>query len=154
MVFNGTFDPSMFDPNVFFGSMAGTGLMAFLLALGFLLFLLLIAVYLYFAFAWKTIAQKMKYKRSWLAWIPFANVAMWLQMGGFHWAWIFLVVIPILGWIPLLVLFIISSWRVFERLNYPGWLSLALIIDVIPGISGLGVIAYGIIIGMVAWKKR
>ena len=154
MTFNGIFDPSMLDPNVFFGTMMGTGLMAFLLALGFLLLLLLIAVYVYFALAWKTIAKKMKHKKPWLAWIPFANIAMWLQMGGFHWAWIFLVVIPILGWIPLMVLFIISTWRVFEKLSYPGWLSLALIIDVIPGISGLGMVAYGIIIGIIAWKKK
>lgn len=153
MAFNGTFNPNSIDPNVFFGSMLGTGVMAFLIALGILLLLLLIAVYIYFALAWSAIAKKMKHKKPWLAWIPFANIAMWLQMGEFHWAWIFLIVVPILGWIPLAVLFIISNYRVFEKLKYPGWLSFALIIGMIPYIGWIGTIAYMTIMGIVAWKK-
>lgn len=114
--------------------------------------LIIIAVYIYFALAWKRIAIKMGYPRPWLAWIPFANIAMWLQMGGFHWGWIFLMLIPIAGWIAVGVLFIISNWRVFDRLKYPGWLSLAPLLDVIGG--GIGTIAYGIVIGIVAWGNE
>jgi len=154
MTFNGTFDSSMIDPNVFFGAMAGSGLTALLLTLGFIAFLVFVAVYIYFALAWKKIAEKRKYKRPWLAWIPIANTAMWLQMGGFHWAWIFLMLIPILGWITIGVLFIISNYRVFKQLKYPGWLSLSLVIDIIPGVSGLGIIAYGVVMWFVAWRKR
>jgi len=154
MTFEEVFNASMIDPSTFFSAMAGTGVMAFLLALGFILFLFLIAVYIYFALAWKKIAEKRKYKRPWLAWIPFANISMWLQMGGFHWAWVFLMLIPVLGWVAIGVLMIISHWRVFEALKYSGWLSLSLILDLIPGITGIGIIAYGIIIGIIAWKKR
>jgi hypothetical protein len=138
-----------------FKGVVASGVIGALVALGILIVLLvLLAMYIYFALAWKTIAEKRKYKKSWLAWIPFANLSMILQLGGFHWAWIFLVLVPILGWIPLAILLTISTWRVFEKLKYPGWLSLAGFIDLFPGISGLGTIAYLVVIGIVAWRKR
>ena len=94
------------------------------------------------------IARKLKYKREWLAWIPIANISMMLQLGGFHWAWVFLILIPILGWIALAVLVIIATWRIFEQRKYPGWFSLSMIIPQIGGIL------YMIIIGFVAYKDR
>lgn len=122
----------------------------FALAIGIALAIVL-AVYIYFAFAWMRIAKKMKYKRPWLAFIPFANVAMWLQMGGFHWAFIFLALIPLVGWLVVFAFFIISTWRVYEQLGYDGYLSLAPIIDLFVG--GLGTLLYAIISGIVAWGK-
>ena len=120
-----------------------------LLALGFVAIVIIaLAMYVYYAIAWMTIGQKQKYKYPWIAWIPIANISMILQMGGFHWAWIFLGLIPILGWIALGVLIIIANWKIFEKEKYPGWLSLSMII---PHIGG---ILYMIILGFVAWKKR
>ena len=109
---------------------------------------LFIVVYIYVALAWSTIARKLKYKRPWLAWIPIANLAMVLQLGGFHWAWVFLILAPIVGWIPLLILGIIATWRIFEKRKYPGWFS------ILVWIPELGAIIYLIIIGFVAWKDR
>ena len=111
-----------------------------------------IVLYIYFASAWYAIAKRMKHRNAWLAWIPIANIALWLQMGGFHWAWIFLLLIPFVGFIAVGVLFIISSWRVFERLRYPGWLALAPLLGILGG--GAGFLAYAIVIGIVAWRKR
>lgn len=125
---------------------------AILATLVILFILFLIALYVYVALAWYTIAKKKKHKKPWLAWIPVANIAMWFQLGGFHWAWIFLILIPIVGWIAIFVLFIISNWRVFESLKRPGWLALAPLLDILQG--GLGTLAYAIVIGIVAWKKR
>src|SRR3989344_2761060 len=95
---------------------AGTGVNAeALIALGAIAFLIIIALYIYNALAWYSIAKKLKYKYPWLAWIPIANISMILQMGGFHWAWVFLIVIPIIGWIALGIMMIIATWRIFER---------------------------------------
>ena len=110
--------------------------------------LFLVAIYIYHALAWVEIAKKFKYKKYWLAWIPFANISMILQLGGFHWAWVFLAIIPFAGWIALFVLVIISLWRIFEKRKYPGWFSLSLIIP------KAGAILYLIAIGFVAWKKK
>lgn len=130
--------------NVFAGGFIGA-----LVAIGILFIIFFIAaIYVYQALAWMTIARKLKYKRAWLAWIPIANIAMMLQLGGFHWAWIFLILVPFLGWVPLLVLVIIATWRIFEKRKYPGWFSLSM---VIPKVGG---ILYLIAIGFVAWQDR
>ncbi len=110
--------------------------------------LLSIAVYVYWAIAWSTILRKLKYKNHWLAWIPIAQIAPILQAGGFHWAWIFLLLIPVLGWIAILVLVVIATWKIFEKRNYPGWFSLSMIVPKIGGIL------YLIAIGFVAWKDE
>jgi hypothetical protein len=120
-----------------------------ILALGIAVAIIIgLALYIYTALAWMTIAKKLKHKYPWLAWIPFANVCLMLQLGGFHWAWIFLFLIPILGWLALLILVIIATWRIFEKRKYPGWFSLSIIIPEIGGIL------YMIAIGFVAWKDK
>ena len=125
------------------------GVIGSLIAIGVLFAItIFIGVYVYFALAWQTIARKLKYKNPWLAWIPFANLAMMLSLGGFHWQWIFLILIPILGWIPLFVLLVIATWRIFEKRKYPGWFSLSMIIPKI------GSVFYLIAIGFVAWQDK
>ena len=108
----------------------------------------LAALYIYKSIVFMKIAKKLRYKNAWLAWIPFADFAMMLQLGNFHWAWIFLILIPILGWIALYVLFIIANWRIFEKCDYPGWFSLSLIIPKI------GVVIYLITVGFIAWGSQ
>ena len=129
--------------------LAGGTIAALLIGVGiFILLALVLAFYIYFAMAWMTIARKVKYKKAWLAWIPIANIAMILSIGGFHWAWIFLIVIPYLGWLALAVLCIIATWRIFEKRKYPGWFSLSMVIPQV------GFILYLVAIGFVAWKDR
>jgi len=127
-------------------AMAGLGVLlglgiAFMVLLGF-------AVYAYMALALMTIGQKLKFTYPWLAWIPGANIAMILAMGGFHWAWVFLVFLPIIGWIALGVMSIIATWRIFEKRKYPGWLVLLGLIPYFGGLASL------IIWGMVAWSDK
>jgi hypothetical protein len=110
--------------------------------------LLSIAIYIYWALAWSKIFRDLKYKNDWMAWIPIAQIAPILQLGGFHWAWIFLILIPILGWIALVVLIVISTWRIFEKKKQPGWWSLSMIIPKVGGIL------YLIAIGFVAWQNK
>jgi hypothetical protein len=107
-----------------------------------------IGIYVYFALAWQTIAKQLKHKKAWIAWIPIANIALMLQLGGFNWGWVFLILIPILGWIALFILLIIATWRIFEKRKYPGWLSLSMILPKVGGIL------YLIAIGFVAWGKK
>lgn len=125
------------------------GILGGLVVLGITLAILFgIGIYVYFSLAWYTIAKKLKYKKAWLAWIPIINIGMFLQLGGFHWAWVFLILIPILGWIALFILVIISTWKIFEKRKYPGWFSLSMIIPKVGGIL------YLIAIGFVAWGKK
>jgi len=134
-------------------SMMGGAFWALMLAFVIIAIILFITFWIYSSLAWMTIARKLKYKKGWLAWIPFARTAMKLQLGKkFHWAWVFLYLVPILGWIAICVLSIISTWEIFERRKYSGWLALIPIAMVIPGINWLASLAYLIVIGFVAWK--
>jgi hypothetical protein len=126
----------------------GAGLMGFLIGFGlFVALLLIIGIYVYSSLAWYTIGKKLKYKKNWLAWIPIVRWTMILQLGGFHWAWVFLVLIPIVGWIALFVILIIASWGIYEKRRYYGWFSLAQILPKVGGILHL------IVIGFVAWGE-
>lgn len=129
-----------------------------ILALGFIalfiLALLAVAIYVYTSLAWMKIAKKMRYKYPWLAWIPVANISMVLQLGEFHWAWVFLVLIPVLGWASLLVIGTISMWRILEHFSYPGVLSLIFVASMIPHISGVVGIVVLILLGFLAWGRR
>lgn len=125
------------------------GVLGVFIAVGILIAIVLaIALYVYHALAWQTVARKLKHKQPWLAWIPFANLAQILQLGKFHWAWIFLLLIPILGWIALAVMAIISLWRICESRKYPGWFSLGAVIPQV------GVVLYFVLIGFLAWKDK
>lgn len=110
--------------------------------------LVAIGIYVFTALSWQTISRKQGYKYPWFAWIPFLNLAMVLQLGRFHWAWIFLVLIPFLGWAAIFILSIIAIWRIFEKESYPGWFSLA---PIIPKVGG---ILFLIALGFVAWKPK
>ena len=115
-----------------------------------LLVLWAIGLYVYFALAMQSIGRKSGYKRPWFAWIPILNTVMLFELGGFHWAWIFLIVgmvVPVLNifvGIAIGVISIISYWRVFEKAGYSGALSLLMIVP----------IARMIVIGIVAWEKK
>lgn len=132
----------------------GPGFWAFLAAMLVFMIIIFIAFYIYMALAWYSIAKKMKYKHPWLAWIPFANVAMILQLGDFSWGWVFLSLIPVLGWIAILVLSIIATWRIFEKRKYPGWLALSTALVWLPAVGILCLVTYMVVIGMLAWKKK
>ena len=126
-----------------------------LMVLGIVIFVIVcLAIYIYSAFAWMAIGNKLKYKNSWLAWIPIANFAMILQLGDFPWGLIFLVLIPILGWIALAVLGIIATWRIFEKRKYPGALSLISLAAAIPWVGFIAGIASLIVLGFVAWTDK
>ncbi len=149
-VYNGLVD---YLPDSYSQAIAGGLTGAALAFLGALALVFWVAVYVYHAWAWMRIGKNMKYKYPWLAWIPFAGSAMRLQLGGFHWAWIFLLLIPVFGWLAVIVLLTISIWRVFENQKYPGWLALAFPLMFVPKIDVAGII-YLIVIGLVAWRKK
>ena len=133
----------------FFSSVAGGALLGSLIAIGAIVaMIVIIGIYIYTSLAYFTIAKKLNHPNAWIAWFPIVRLVILLEMGSMHWAWIFLLFIPIFGWIALFVLFIISMWRIFERLGHPGWFSLSVLI---PRIGGL---LYLIAIGFAAWSGK
>lgn len=140
------------DPRI--QELIGTGIIGLILGFLAIVILIFLAIYIYESIAWMKIGKNQKYKYPWLAWIPFARASMKLQMGKYHWAWVFLILIPIAGWIALIVLLSISIWRIFEKANYEKWLALSYPLTYVPILSWIAGIAYLIIIGFIAWKKK
>ena len=77
-----------------------------------------------------------------------------LQLGGFSWALIFLLLVPVLGWIAVAILYYISHWRVFEKRKYSGWFALVPLLGMIPFLSVFASVAFLIILGFVAWQDK
>lgn len=113
-----------------------------------------LAIWAYTSFAWMTIAKKLKQKDPGLMWVPLVRTARILQLGGFHWAYIFLVLVPVLGWLAVFILFLISSWRIFEKRKYHGAFALIKLGSLIPFLKTIAGIAWLIILGLVAWKDN
>ena len=164
----------MFGQGLPFQNLVGPMLVVMLV----IMVILGIALYIYTSIAWYTIAKKLKHKKPWLAWIPFANISLMLELGGFSWAWVLLILIPlplmivglvltsilqlwifkilgilflvlaIIGMTALMILIIIANWRTFEKRKHPGWFSLAPLIPYTWGII------YFIAIGFVAWQDK
>lgn len=109
-----------------------------------------IAMYVYFSLVLWTLAKKFKYKNEWLAWIPIAQIALFPIFAKKHWAWVFIMLVPIVNF----VFMIIWTWAIFERRKYPGALSLIQIAQIIPFISFFAGIAMLVIWGLVAWVDR
>lgn len=146
------FNQNMIDPSLkqaFIASALGGMLGVFIGAALITIFLIFLGLYIYTALAWMTIGKKLGCKKAWLAWIPIANLFLLPVLAKKHWAW---------GWWFLLppvyfVLAIIWIWKIYERRNYPGGLSLLLILWILP-IWGLGLIVNLIVFGFVAWKDN
>jgi len=107
------------------------------------LFLMGIGSYILEALILQSIYKKAGYSRPWMAWIPIVNVFPMLQLGGHSWTWIFILLIPFLGAIIFLIVYIKSLWRVFEMAGYDGALSL---LTLIPFVNI-------IMLAIVAWEK-
>lgn len=135
---------NLYSNNVSAEIFAGVALLAI-----FFIFLFLVGYYVYSALAYQSIYRKSGHKRPWMAWIPVVSAIPALQLGGFHWAWIFLAlgaIIPFVGFFASIafgVLVIISMWRIFKKAGYKGALSLLLIIPIVNLV----------ILGIVAWQK-
>ncbi len=128
------------------------GILGVLIAASLTIILIFAAVfYVYFSFAWMTIADKLKHRHAWLAWVPMVRTALILDLGKLPWPLVFLYLIPVLGWVAIFILLIVAKWNIFERRNYPGWLSLSSIIMMIPK---AGIMLYAVVLGFIAWGDR
>ena len=123
-------------------ALAGALLIVFLVVM--------LALYIYYALVWQTIARKLGYSKPWVAWIPIVNIILFPILAKKHWAWVFILLVPFAN----IVFMFIWMWKIFERRNYPGWLSLLPLLSIIPILNILVGIGYLVLMGLVAWKDR
>lgn len=127
------------------------------------IFILTIAIYVYFALALMAIAKRTNTKNGWMAWIPYANVYLISKIAQKHW-WPILLLVPsiifaffpeniILSIIELifllafLIFIFIWWWKICKIRGKPGWW---ILLALIPFIGQIWVI---ILLGILAWGK-
>jgi hypothetical protein len=95
---------------------------------GFMLFFVIfcLAMYVYFALAIQTIAQKTNTENAWLAWIPIVNIVLLLNIAKKPIWWIILFFIPIVG----IVMAILVWMGVAEARGKPNWWGILMIVPV------------------------
>lgn len=99
--------------------------------------LLLIVLYVYFALCLQLIAKKTSTPNAWLAWIPIANIFLFLQVAQKPLWWFILILIPIVN----IVIGIILWMKVAERRSKPSWLGILVIVPIV-GIIIPGYLAF------------
>lgn len=126
------------------------GIMAAIAAFALIGIVMSLALYVYTSLTLMAIAKKRKFDKAWFAWIPIANFYMITQIAGWNgnWTWLILAVMipPVAGiaGLALTVIGIMMFWAIAEKLKFPGWTSLLLLIP----------IANLVILGIWAWSKR
>ena len=116
----------------FFPTILGGGAIAGGFLALYLLFWLVLCVYL--ALSLQVLAKKTNTPRSWLAWIPIANLFLMLQIAQKPLWWFILLLIPIVN----IVMGIIVWMKIAERREKPNWLGILMIVPV----AGLAVPGY------------
>ncbi len=132
-------------------ALAGTAALGGIMAIiaGFFLIALIIglAIYIYAAVALMAIAKKTKTPNGWLAFIPIANIYLLTQMAGVNGLWTLIVLAPIIPFIGALAMgavVIWMFWLIVEKIKYPGWTSLLMIIPIVNLVM----------LGVWAWAKK
>ncbi|MFH1802247.1 MAG: hypothetical protein ABH864_02225 [archaeon] len=126
--------------------------LALIAGIAVILIAILAAIYVYLSIVTMALAKKTQTKRGWLAWIPFANFYLYSRMAGMHWWPIFLLVglfIPYLE-IPAIIAFAVFNfiwfWKIFEKVEKPGWWSL------FPILLMPGWLLFLVLLGVAAWS--
>lgn len=97
-----------------------------------------LAIYVYYALAFMTIANKTGTENAWMAWVPILNLWLMVQIAQKEAWWIILFFIPVLN----LVAAIVVTMAVAERVGKPSWWG---ILVIVPGVNLIvpGYLAWG-----------
>jgi len=103
-------------------------------ALGLIVILPIIGLYVYFALALSTIAKKTNTENPWFAWIPILNVILMWKISGMRWWTLLLILVPIVN-----IVIVIMYWmKIAEKRGKPSWMGILMIVPiinfVIPGV--------------------
>lgn len=97
-----------------------------------------LAIYVYYALAFMTIANKTGTENAWMAWVPILNLWLMVQIADKEAWWIILFFIPVLN----LVAAIVVTMAIAERVDKPSWWGILIIVPVV-GLVVPGYLAWG-----------
>jgi len=125
-----------------------SGLIAFVLGAFLVVFLLVLVVYLYMAFALYAMAKKLSIENPWLAFIPIGNLVLMANMAEMHW-WPILLLIgslfPFIGFafsIAFIVFWVMWWLKIIPKLGKPDWWVVLLFVPIVNFVI-YGILAWG-----------
>ncbi|MGM5480212.1 MAG: hypothetical protein ACQESC_02020 [Nanobdellota archaeon] len=144
--------------NIPIAEVAGsTGLLGAIAAVGFMMVIGWLVIYIYTSIAMMYTARRLKTQPEWLAWIPIARNALLPKMVKMHWWPVLLLVGAIIfSWVPVLgtllgiafgVFYIYWLWKICEARKMPGWIAILIIVPVVGQLWML------VLWGLLAWNK-
>lgn len=125
----------------------GVGAVGALMAFSATLLVVFLVTFVYWALATQSIAKRLKHDNPWWAWIPILNIVQITDLVKMSRWWTLIILalmVPFVGGFAVLAVLTWWWWIIAERLNYPGWYSLLLLIPIVNLI----------VLGMMAWSKR
>jgi hypothetical protein len=106
---------------------------------GFFVFLLWVAIYVFFAVCIKRIAEKTgQTEKSWYAWVPIANAILLCWIAGKPAWWVILMLIPFVN----IVIGIIVWMKVAQACSKPAWLGVVIGLVPIVNFFAMGYLAF------------
>lgn len=126
-------------------ALAAGSALGIIMAMGTIMLVVALALYVYSAIALMVIAKKTKTSNGWFAFIPILNIYLITQMAGVSGLWTLIILagfIPIVGALAMTVAMIWMFWKVAENIDFPGWTSLLMLIPIV-NLVMLGVWAWG-----------
>ncbi len=104
-----------------FSTMDNGGVLAMLMGFGLVVFVILLAVYLFYGFCYGKMFEKAG-KPMWAGFVPIYNLVVWLEIIGRPWWWVLVILgvsfVPFIGTIAvlaLMILFGIDTARSFGK---------------------------------------
>ncbi|GEM_PF-1151517 len=120
----GTTDTPQADEELAFMGMMFAGIF------GVIYLVVMIALYIYKSITLMTIANKLGVANAWLAWIPIADMVIFLQSAKLNPWLVLLFFIPFINFIAMLVLGIMGFMKISERRGFESWLGILFIVPI------------------------
>lgn len=95
-------------------------------AFAFFAFVIALALYIYWALALQTIAQKTNTPNGWLAWIPIVNLILMVNIAKKPVWWFLLCLIPLVN----IIIMVIIWMGIAEARHKPNWWGILLIVPI------------------------
>lgn len=105
---------------------AAAGALAVMAGFSLFMFVVMIALYVFYAICLMKIAKRTNTPNGWMAWIPIANVILMLQIAKKPIWWILLFLVPFVN-----IVFAILVWMgIAKAVNKPEWLGIIVIVPI------------------------
>ena len=98
---------------------------------GIVYLIVILAWYIYMSICLMKIAEKAHVANGWWAWIPILNILLMLKIAGKPLWWalaILLVVIPLIGALIFIVIYVVVWMKIAEAVHKPNWWGIMMII--------------------------